>query len=187
MMGIVSGTASLQDVGRILAAQLAAFIALLLAASAAHKGLRWGHTLEVAREFVGVPRAAASATALAAGLTECVAAALLFLPAYRMLGAFLAGTVLTVYLAVIVRSLTSGRRDVDCGCSFGTARHRLGGFEVTRNAVLAVITLAVAALSAGGGPVVSASQLVGAGALLALYVALDQLMGLQPMRKGAVL
>jgi hypothetical protein len=189
MTAIVPGTAaaSMQDVGRILAAQLAAFIGLLLAASAGHKWLRWEHTLGVLREFVGVPRAAAPTTAMMVGVIECAAAALMFLPAHRLFGALLAATVLIAYLALIVRSLTVGRRDVDCGCSFGAPRHALGAFEVTRNAVLAVLALGVAVSSARGAAAIAASQVLGAAALLALYAALDQLIGLQPMRKGAVL
>jgi hypothetical protein len=111
----------------------------------------------------------------------------LFLPAYRVLGALLAASIVTAYLTLIVRALLSGRRDVDCGCSFGPGRHRLGAFEAGRNAVLAAMALFVAASAARGGPSVATSQVLGAAALLALYGALDQVMGLQPMRKGAVL
>ncbi|HEX4153431.1 MAG TPA: MauE/DoxX family redox-associated membrane protein [Steroidobacteraceae bacterium] len=189
MMAVLSGTAavSAQDVDRILTAQLAAFIALLLAASAVHKWLRWEHTVEVAREFAGIPRPAASAAALAAGLAECGAAGLMFSSGERMLGALLAAAVLTLYLALIVRALMAGRRNVDCGCSFGAPRHALGTFELARNAVLAIMALWVAVASARGGAPIAASQILGAAALLASYAALDQLMGLQPMRTGAVL
>lgn len=171
----------------ILAAQLAAFTGLLLAASALHKVWRRQEILRVVREFAGVPRAAAPAAALAAGIAECAAAVLLFAPSTRVPGALLAASIWTGYLALIMRSVLAGRRDVDCGCSFGVGRHALGGFEVTRNVVLAVIALYVAASSLEGGPAVTASQVLGAVALLSLYVAFDQLRALQPMRTGAML
>jgi uncharacterized membrane protein YphA (DoxX/SURF4 family) len=182
-----AAAASMPGVDQILAAQLAAFLALLLTASAAHKWSRWEHTLGVARDFAGVPRAAAPAAAVGVGLAEWSAAVLLFLPAYRLPGALLAASVLTVYLALIARSLIAGRRDIDCGCSFGPARHRLGAFEAGRNAVLAGMALLVAASAVRGGPAIAPSQALAAAALLALYGALDQVMGLQPMRKGTVL
>lgn len=182
-----AASASVQGVVQILAAQFAAFLAFLLAASAAHKWLRWKHTLGVVRDFAGVPRAAASAVALTVGLAEWLTAALLFSPSYRVLGALLAASILTVYLTLIAGALIAGRRDVDCGCSFGAARHPLGTFEVVRNSVLASLALFVAASAVRGGPAIAASQVLGAGALLALYGALDQAMGMQPMRKGAVL
>jgi hypothetical protein len=182
-----AATVSMPGVDRILAAQLAAFLALLLAASAAHKWWRWERTLGVVRNFAGVPRAAASAAALTVCLAESVAAGLLFVPACRVLGALFAASILTVYLAFIARALIAGRRDVDCGCTFGPARHTLGAFEVGRNAVLAAMALFVAASAARGGPAIAPSQALAAAALLALYGALDQVMGLQPMRRGAVL
>jgi hypothetical protein len=189
MTGVAASAAaaSMPGVDQMLAAQLAAFLALLLAASAAHKWLRWEPTLGVLRDFAGVPRAAAPAAALTVGLAEWSAAGLLFLPAYRVLGALLAASLLTGYLALIARVLITGRRDIDCGCSFGSARHRLGAFEVGRNAALAAMALFVAASAVRGGPAIAPSQALAACALLALYGALDQVMGLQPMRKGAVL
>jgi len=182
-----SAVASMPGVDQILGAQLAAFLALLLAASALHKGLRWEHTRAVVHNFAGVPHGAAPVAALIAGLMEGLAAALLFLPAYRVLGALLAASLMTAYLALIARALIAGRRDVDCGCSFGGARHGLGGFEVGRNAVLAAMALFVAASAVHGGPAIAASQVLAAAALLALLGALEQVVGLRPMRKGAVL
>lgn len=189
MTDLVSGgsAASMQGIDQVLAAQLAAFLAFLLAASAAHKWWRWDHTLAVVRDFVGVPGAAAPAAEVTVGVVEWSAAVLLFIPTYRVLGALLAATVLTLYLALIARSLSAGRRDVDCGCSFGPVRHSLGAFEVGRNAVLAAMALFVAGSAARGGPVISPSQVLAAAAMLALYAALDQVMGLRPMRQGAVL
>jgi hypothetical protein len=179
--------ASIQGIDQVLAAQLAAFLAFLLAASATHKWWRFQRTLEVIRDFAGVPSAASPAAAVTVGGVEWLAAALMLFPSYRVLGALLAAAILIVYLALIARWLNAGRRDVDCGCSFGPVRHSLGAFEVGRNALLAAMALFVAGASARGGPVIALSQLLAAAAMLALYGALDQVMGLRPMRNGVVL
>jgi Methylamine utilisation protein MauE len=182
------------EVARLLASQLAAFLALLLAASAVHKGLRFAYTQRVVHDFAGVPRAAAAGAALSAVLLESLAGILLFLPAYRLAGGLLAALIWGVYLALIVRAIGRGLREVDCGCSFGTAsfgtasvdatRHPLGAFEVARNALLVVFALLVGG-SAQNAPLrIAASQVLAAGALLALYGAFDQVMALGPLRRG---
>jgi hypothetical protein len=172
------------QVMRLLSAQLAAFLALLLAAAALHKWLRSAQMRTAVQELAGVPRAAAAWAVMAAALGETLAAAMLFVPGYRAAGALLAALVWGGYLALILRAIAQGRRDVDCGCSFGRSRHPLGVFETARNVVLVAMALLVAA-SAGGAPPLSASQLLAACAFLALYGALDQVMALQPSRRGA--
>jgi hypothetical protein len=174
-------------VAQLLISQLAAFLALLLAASAIHKGLRRQHMQNVAHEFAGVPRAAAPWVLAGVGLAETLAAALLIPPAQRAAGAWLAAAIFGAYFALIVRAIVQHRRHVDCGCSFGASGRKLGAFEVGRNAVLVLLALLVALPASGGASPLPASQLLGACAFFALYAALDQVMGLQPMRKGAVL
>jgi hypothetical protein len=171
---------------QVLSSQLASFLALLFVASAVQKWVRWGHTQSVVREFAGVPPEAAPWAAASAGFGELLAAVLLLVPAYRVSGAALGASILGAYLALIVRAIAKGRRDVDCGCSFGSARRTLGAFEVGRNAALMTMAVLVA-LSAQGGVAPAAAQLLAGCAFLALYGALDQVMGLQPMRKGSVL
>jgi hypothetical protein len=171
------------EVMRLLSAQLAAFLALLLAAAAIHKWMRSAQLRTAVRELAGVPRAAAAWPVTAAALGEALAAAMLFVPAYRAAGALLAALMWGAYLALILRAISEGRRDVDCGCSFGRTRHPLGVFEAARNAVLIAMALLVAA-SAGGARPAAASQLLAACTFLALYVALDQVMTLQPLRRG---
>ncbi len=172
---------------RILIAQLAAFLALLLLASAVHKALRWPHTRHVVRDFARVPAAASSMMALAAALIETLAGALLFAPAHRPAGAVLAALLWTAYSALIVRAIIQGRREVDCGCSFGRAHRPLGAFHVARNALLVFLALLVAVPAAGESVPVIPAQVWAACALLALYAALDQVMALQPLRRGEVL
>jgi hypothetical protein len=200
----MTGDSAMLSVGELLASQLAAFLALLLAASAVHKGLRFAYMQRVAHEFADVPRAAAAGAVLAAMLGELSAGILLAVPASRPIGGLLAASIWGGYLALILRAIAAGRRDVDCGCSFGTAGlgaaglgaagvgtaglgrpHPLGGFEVVRNALLVIFALCAAGAAARLPAPVAASQLLAALALLALYGALDQVMTLQPLRRGA--
>jgi hypothetical protein len=176
---------SIFGVAQLLAAQLAAFLAALLLASAAHKGIRFAHARKVVHEFAGVPRTLAAAVAMAAALGELVAAAALLVPAYRFAGASLAALIWGVYLALILRAIAQGRRDADCGCSFGAGPHALGAFEVARNALLVAFAVLVGASAARGAAPLAASQMLAACAFLALYGALEQVMAVRPPRRGA--
>jgi Methylamine utilisation protein MauE len=184
----MTSDSAMQSVAGLLASQLAAFLTLLLAASAVHKGLRFAYTQRVAHEFANVPPAAAAGAVLAVMLGELSAGILLAVPASRPLGGLLAASIWGGYLALIVRAIAAGRRDVDCGCSFGTGRtrHPLGAFEVVRNALLVISALFAAGAAARVPAPVAASQALAALALLALYGALDQVMMLQPLRRGAI-
>jgi uncharacterized membrane protein YphA (DoxX/SURF4 family) len=182
---MIGGAAS-AGVAQLLAAQLAAFLAVLLIASTAHKWLRFEHARGVVREFGRVPAGAAAWVVIAAGVAELSAAGMLLAPAHRRTGATLAASILCVYLALIARAIAQGRRDVDCGCSLGGGAHSLGAFELARNASL-VVSACIVAVSAQAAAAPQPSQLLAACSLLTLYVALDQVMGLRAMRRGVVL
>jgi hypothetical protein len=177
--------ASLGSAVQSFAAQMATFQAMLLAASAVHKAVRWTHSLTVMRQFAGVPGALAGTSLGVATAVELAAGALLMVPAYRTTGAVLAALIWTLYVALIVRAIVLGRRDVDCGCSFGPTSRPLGSFQIARNLVLAALALFIAWVSAFGGAIPAQGAFVLGGlALLALYGALDQVMALQPLRSG---
>jgi hypothetical protein len=176
--------ASVAEVLGSLSAQIAAFLALLLAASAAHKVLGFTRARSAAHEFAGVPRTAAAAAAAAVIFAETLGATLVIVPSWREAGAWLAAALFGAYLGLIARAIVE-RREVDCGCSFSNAPHPLGAFEATRNGVLVVLAMLAALSSAADGAwPVSASQAVAACALFALYAALDQVMGQGPVRKN---
>jgi hypothetical protein len=184
----MAGAASMLEVFQWLMVQLAAFQAVLLLASALHKMAWPDRARTVVHEFVGVPsRLALAAIALIAA-AEALAGYLLWTQAYRAAGGALAALIWSAYLALILRSIAQGRRDVDCGCSFGAAQRPLGTYQVVRNVLLAGVASLVAAVSAAsaGGPVLG-SQILAAIALLVLYGALDQAMALTPPRTGEVL
>jgi hypothetical protein len=178
------------DVWRLLAAQLAWFQAALLGAAAVDKIVRWHDTQSVVRRFAGIPKGLAVwASAAAVGL-ELAAAVALVVPGSRAAGAATAALLWSVYLGLLLRAIGSDRRDVDCGCSFGTraaaAHRRLGAFQVVRNTALVILAWGVAAVSAQGSASAPASQILAAFALLALYAALDQVMALRPLPSGEV-
>ena len=184
----MSGAASLPGVIQMLVVQLAAFEALLLLASGLHKVIRRDRAEAVVREFAGVPTRFAPFAVAAVALAELLACLLLWTPWYRAAGGALAVLIWGGYLALILRAIAQGRRDVDCGCTFGAGRRPLGAFQVARNAVLTGTALLVAAGSAGGvaGPVVAA-QILAALVLVASYGALDQVMALTAPRGGELL
>jgi hypothetical protein len=175
---------TLQGVVQLLVVQFAAFLAVLLPASALHKLIGRRRAQAVVREFAGVPpRLAPFAIVVVAG-TELFAS-LLLLTSYCAVGGVLAVLISGGYLLLIVRAIARGRRDVDCGCSFGAAHRPLGAYQVARNAAVTGLAVLVAAGSAASATVpVGASQILAAFALFALYLALDQVMALQPLRSG---
>jgi hypothetical protein len=182
------GDTSLGSAVQSFAAQMAVFQAMLLAASAVHKAARWTRSLTVVRQFAGVPGVLAASSLGAATVAELAACALLMVPAYRTTGAVLAALIWTLYVALIVRAILQGRRDVDCGCSFGPTSRPLGAFQVARNLVLAALAVFIAWVSAVDGTVSTQGTFVLGGlALLALYGALDQVMALQPLRSGELI
>ena len=183
---------SLKELMLDLATQAAVFEALLLIASSIHKAATWPRARAATERFAGVPAPWTTVALIAAMAGEALAALLLAMPAYRMLGGLAAGAIFALYLALMLRAIAQGRRDVDCGCSFGSARHSLGAFQVIRNCVLLGGALWVAVLAKSGGPTaagatIQGSQVLAALALLALYSAFDQIMALQPLRSGEVL
>jgi Methylamine utilisation protein MauE len=192
------GAASTAGVIALLAGQLAVFLATLLLISGLHKLARRDRSQSVVREFAGVPRALAPFAVLAAAGAELLAGTLLLMPTHRVVGGVLAASIWAAYLGLMVRAIAQGRRDVDCGCSFGISHRPLGAFQVARNAVLAGMGALVSAgawvnagaLASGGatadGPAI-ASQILGALALTALYGALEQVMTLTPPRGGVLL
>jgi hypothetical protein len=184
----MTNTVSTLEVCRELATQLAAFAALLLAASGIHKCIARQRTRAAAHEFAGVPtRWAALAAAVLAG-AEVLASLLLWIPRFRASGAAVAGIIWGGYGLLMLRAVARGRRDVDCGCTFGAAHRPLGTFQLVRNAVLAASAALVAGVCATDGVrSIGAEQFLAAAALLALYGALDQAMALQAPRAGELL
>ena len=184
----MTGAASVLGVFQSLVIQFAAFEAVLLLASGVHKLLRRDRSQAAVRALAGVPRRLAPFAVVVIAAAELLASLLLWTPSYRAMGGALAALIWGGYLALILRAIARGRRDVDCGCTFGAAHRPLGAYHVARNLVLTGAAVLVAAGCAAGvsGPVI-APQILAALVLFALYGALDQVMALMPPRSGELL
>ncbi len=167
---------SLGLIGAALIDGLSAFLAVLLGAAGLHKLLGFARARAAAHAFGGVPSRFAPAAAAGALTAELGACLMLALPGHRAAGALIAAALWGGYLLLFVRAAALGLREVDCGCSFGAAHHRVGGYHVARNAALTAAAILVAL--AGGSAAPPASQWLGALALLALYGALEQTLAL---------
>lgn len=168
-----------------LLAQLHAFLALLLLISSAHKWLRRARARDAVHALVGVPRHLTGWAVGTISLLELCAAVLLVIPTARITGALLAALIWGVYWWLMVRAIVEGRRDVDCGCSFGKSHRPLGVFQLARNLVLVSLAGAIALVPAGDASgALPAGQMLAAFAMLALYSALDQAMAVQPTRRA---
>jgi len=176
----------------VVAGQLAAFLSLLLLASAAHKILRRERARRAAQDLCGMRRGAAGAIVAVLAAAEAGAGVLLWLPDARAAGAWLAASIWSTYCAVLLRAAATGRSDVDCGCSFGEMQHAPGHFHWMRALALTLLGAFVALasahdLGAAAGAGALATQFVAGFGMLAVYAALDQLTALRPLRAGEVL
>jgi hypothetical protein len=170
-----------------LAVQVAAFLAALALVSAGHKLARPARAAIEALTGVSATTAAVALVILA--IAEAGAGVALLIPALRTAGAVLAATVWAGYGVALARAVAAGRRDLDCGCSFGESHARLGPHHVLRAGGLALVAATIAAAPAAVARhsfAVSLSTIGGALALLALYFALDQLMNLASPAAGAL-
>lgn len=154
----------------------AAFLAALLLASALHKAIERRRLAASAAALAGLPISVGGAALAMAGLAEAIAGLALLAPQTRTVGALLAAAVWGGYLLAILRALSAGRRDLDCGCDFGAAHAPLGAFQPLRNSVLIALALAVAAAGrwAPAAPV-GVSDILAALAFLSLYAAIGQI------------
>ena len=171
---------SIFEVVQLLVSQLSLFLALLLGASAIHKVTRFARARRAARDLAGLNNDKSAATAVAlAGSWEVCAATLLCLPRLRTVGALVAAAILAIYLLLIARAISSDRREIDCGCSFGAASRPLGIYEQVRNSGLVVCAVLVAGFASAAATQPSWSDWLPAFVLLAIYYALDEVIGLR--------
>jgi hypothetical protein len=174
-----------------LAVQVAAFLAALALVSAGHKLARPARTRAAIEALTGVSATTAAVALVILAIAEAGAGVALLIPALRTAGAVLAATVWAGYGVALARAVAAGRRDLDCGCSFGESHARLGPHHVLRAGGLALVAATIAAAPAAVAVArhsfaVSLSTIGGALALLALYFALDQLMNLASPAAGAL-
>jgi hypothetical protein len=167
-----------------LVSQVAAFLAVLLAASALHKALNLRASAASAVLLAGLrPAWGGAAVALAMGL-EAASGVGLATSAHRGAAALGALVVFGLYLLFLARAVLAGRTAIDCGCRFGGAAHRhIGAFELGRNAMLVLLAALVAIVASTGltGGLGLRHVLVGL-AGFAVYLAIEAVAGLEPRR-----
>ena len=154
-------------------AYAAAFLAVLLIVSAAHKVLDRRRMAGSVRALAGIGGGLSVAALGCAALAEFAAGIALILPATRLIGAVAAAVIWSGYLRLILRAVDEGRADIDCGCTFGRRSAPLGMFDAARNLTLVALAAATAA-GATHAPIVGATEVLAGLGMLTLYLALEQ-------------
>ena len=158
-----------------LGAYAAAFMAVLLLASAGHMLISKARMREAVMALTGVPAWAAMGVLAAAAVVEAGVTLALLLPATRFVAALAAAGLWGAYLVLILRA----GRAVDCGCTFGGRAKASTAAQGGRNVgLVAMALLAAAAARVSPPPGIDLLYGVAALGLFALYLALDQLSAL---------
>ncbi len=163
-------------------------LALLFAAAALHKlrDLTRFRAIVVAYEVL--PSTLVSAAAPLVAACEAALAVGLLFPAdtSRTVWALAAAAMFALYAVAIAVNLYRGRRDIDCGCGFGTASEKIGPALLVRNAFLVTVALWASAPRAARSLVALDAFTVFAalaGSAL-LYAASEKLRGLPSSGRG---
>ena len=154
-------------------AYAAAFLAVLLLASAGHKAMDPRRLALAAARLAGLPAPVAPAVLAAATAGEVGAGLCLLFSATRAAGAVGATAIWGVYTLLIGGALAAGRTDMDCGCTFGGGHSRISRWEIGRNLAL-ILLVGLTALGARTASSIGGLELLAALGLLTFYVALDQ-------------
>lgn len=150
-------------------AELALFLALVLAVSAGHKLLARERMAVAVARLCGLPQPFAPPANLAVAGLEASAALILVSPETRAIGGALAAALWVAYAAALVRRF--GAR-LDCGCGFAVRSEPIGRLAVGRALGLCGLAALVATLPS---TVFTWTTPFAACGFLALYVALGEL------------
>lgn len=116
-------------------------LALLFAASTAHKLIAHAEWPGVVRNYRLLPGTLAVPAAGALLIAEALTAAALVWPTTRGFGACVAAALLIVFAAAIAINVRRGRTSIDCGCFGSRLREGLSIWMVARNVALALLAL----------------------------------------------
>jgi hypothetical protein len=122
---------------------LAGSLAVLFAASTAHKLAALAEWPGVVRNYNVLPQALALPAAGMLLIGGALTAAALFWPATRHLGACAAAAELTLFAVAMAINLRRGRSSIDCGCSGARLRQGISVGMVARNLALAMLALSL--------------------------------------------
>lgn len=118
-------------------------LAVLFAASTAHKLAALGEWPGVVRNYRVLPAALARPAAGMLLLAGAFTAAALLWPATRRIGARAAAAELVLFAAAMAINLRRGRWSIDCGCFGSRLRQGIAAWMVVRNLVLALLALSL--------------------------------------------
>jgi hypothetical protein len=122
---------------------VAGSLAVLFAASTAHKLAALGEWPGVVRNYRLLPAALALPAAGMLLIAGALTAGALFWPATRRLGACAAAVQLILFAAAIAINLRRGRSRIDCGCFGSRLRQGISAWMVARNLALALLALSL--------------------------------------------
>ena len=154
-------------------------LALLFATAAFHKFRDPDRFTLVLAAYRVIPEGPARRVAWSIPCAELAVALALLWPPARRWAALAAAGLLLLYAAGITLNLARHRRDLDCGCTAAGRRRPIAAWMVLRNLILALAS-AAAALPWTPRPLAGADLLTvaaGAAAAVALYAAVDRLLG----------
>lgn len=163
---------------------ITAFLVILLARAAWHKVDRFLETVGFAQGYGLVPDAWAAPAVRALTGAEVAAIVALLMPATRPFGGLLAAGLFAGYGLVMAAALLGGRTRIDCGC--GGPPQIVSAVTLARNAVLAGLGVAVAALPVATVPPLGAAVAIAAALVLAAQYGVAEKLGshLPHMREG---
>lgn len=154
---------------------LTTFLALLLLRAAWHKAQAFPETTGFIASYGVVPEGREVLAARMVIALELLLLVALILPPSRSFGAAGTAALLLGYAAAMALALRRGQRRIDCGC--GGPPQVVSALTITRNAVLALVALTVAALPAGASGIAGAALSVAGGVTLwCLYAIVEGLL-----------
>ena len=116
-------------------------LAVLFAASTAHKVAAFGEWPGVVRSYRVLPGALALPAAGLLLIAGALTAGALVWPATRPIGGCAAAAQLILFAAAMAINLRRGRSSIDCGCFGSRLRQGISAWMVVRNLILALVAL----------------------------------------------
>lgn len=152
------------------------FLAALLLASAAHKFMALEDFRLAVTDYDVLPRALITPMTWALPLFELALGVALLWQPLRLWAGLAAAVLFSIYAVAMLVNLIRGRRNIECGCSFGSGRTVSNALPL-RNAGLAGLATVVAVM--GGMPDVGMFAHMNAaacgGVMFLIYAGLDVL------------
>jgi hypothetical protein len=149
--------------------ELAIFLAIVLAISAAHKLARPERMSIAMAKLSGMPIGIASTAVFGLAAVEFLAATAMLFAQSRTIGAALAAL---VWLAYGVALLRKSGTSLDCGCDFSAREKPVGAFDILRAFGLSCLAALVALTPATTASIITPFVIFG---FLALYLAMGEL------------